>query len=216
MEKIQYDKNLFIWKKKLNLVEYKDVFLKETQMIIDSMPKNITDAFGIRTSWPNNVNSMGIIEKQIKIDEIIQMGVDSCKELYNETGVEYNRVNYDSWVNVVKHTNQAQMEYRDLDFVDKFHTHTAINEYGGMFYPHYTFVYYIQMPDVMDGDDGVLYFRNNQNQNQYWVKPEEDDLIIMPGDIPHFPNTAPKSTIDRIVVAGNVGFEFIKKTSSLI
>lgn len=215
MEKIQFNENVFIWKAKLNMVEYKNELLENSKMIIDSMPKNITDAFGIRTSWPNNINSMGIIDKQIKIDDIIQMGIDACKKLYEETNIKYNRVNYDSWINVVKHTNQAQMEYKDLEFVDKFHTHTAINEYGGLFYPNYTFVYYVQMPDVMDNQDGVLYFRD-KNQEQYYVKPEEDDLIIMPGDMPHFPNTAPNSTIDRIVIAGNVGFEFVKKTISLI
>jgi hypothetical protein len=36
------------------------------------------------------------------------------------------------------------------------------------------------------------------------------------GDMPHAPNNAPKATIDRIVVAGNVGFDFIKKEKSLI
>jgi cupin superfamily acireductone dioxygenase involved in methionine salvage len=71
------------------------------------------------------------------------------------------------------------------------------------------------MPDVMNGDDGVLYFKG-QNSKEYWIRPEEDDLIIMEGDIPHSPNSAPNSTIDRIVMAGNVGFDFIKKEKSLI
>jgi hypothetical protein len=71
------------------------------------------------------------------------------------------------------------------------------------------------MPDIMNGDDGVLYFKNKKGV-EYWVKPEEDELIIMMGDMPHLPNNAPNSTIDRIVLAGNVGLEFVKKTSSLI
>jgi cupin superfamily acireductone dioxygenase involved in methionine salvage len=71
------------------------------------------------------------------------------------------------------------------------------------------------MPDVMEGEDGVLYFKG-QNGKEYWVRPEEDDLIIMHGDMPHVPNRAPKSTVDRIVIAGNVGFEFIKKEKSLL
>ena len=34
--------------------------------------------------------------------------------------------------------------------------------------------------------------------------------------MPHAPNNASESTLDRIVMAGNVGFDFIKKQKSLI
>jgi cupin superfamily acireductone dioxygenase involved in methionine salvage len=71
------------------------------------------------------------------------------------------------------------------------------------------------MPDVMNDDDGVLYFKG-KNEKEYWIRPEEDDLIIMEADMPHAPQAALNSTIDRIVMAGNVGFSFIKKQKSLI
>jgi hypothetical protein len=71
------------------------------------------------------------------------------------------------------------------------------------------------MPDVMNGEDGVLYFKG-ENKKEYWIRPEEDDLIIMNGNMPHAPNNAPNATIDRVVMAGNVGFDYIKKTNSLI
>jgi cupin superfamily acireductone dioxygenase involved in methionine salvage len=71
------------------------------------------------------------------------------------------------------------------------------------------------MPNVMNNEDGVLYFRS-KNGKEYWVRPEEDDLIIMEGDMPHSPNNSPNSTIDRIVLAGNIGFEYIKKEKSVI
>jgi hypothetical protein len=83
------------------------------------------------------------------------------------------------------------------------------------FIPNYTYVYYIQMPDVMNGEDGVLYFEG-ENKKEYWIRPEEDDLIIMDAHMPHAPNDALNSTLDRIVMAGNVGFDFIKKEKSLI
>jgi hypothetical protein len=67
----------------------------------------------------------------------------------------------------------------------------------------------------MNGDDGVLYFLG-KNGKEYWLRPEEDDLIIMDADVPHSPNSAPNSTLDRIVMAGNVGFDFIKNQKSLI
>ena len=63
--------------------------------------------------------------------------------------------------------------------------------------------------------NGVLYF-TSKNSITYWIKPEEEDLIIMPADMPHSPNNAPNSTLDRIVMAGNVGFELIKNFKSII
>jgi hypothetical protein len=38
----------------------------------------------------------------------------------------------------------------------------------------------------------------------------------MNGDLPHGPNWAVNSTKDRIVIAGNVGFEYVKQNHSLI
>ena len=98
---------------------------------------------------------------------------------------------------------------------EKYHIHTELSKLHGAFIPYYTWVYYIQMPDVMQGEDGVLYFKGKDNI-EYWIRPEEDDLIIMEGWMPHSPNSAPNSTIDRVVLAGNVGFEMIKKEKTLI
>jgi len=64
-------------------------------------------------------------------------------------------------------------------------------------------------------DDGIIYFKSNKGV-EYSILPEEDDLIIMPGDMPHFPMNASESTIDRIVLAGNVGFEHLKVTKTLM
>jgi cupin superfamily acireductone dioxygenase involved in methionine salvage len=147
----------------------------------------------------------------------MQNGINYCKELFNEYNTTYNKINTDVWVNIVRSKNPIQIHFKhnDLKGIDKYHTHTEINKNNKKFYPHYTYVYYIQMPDIMEGEDGVLYFKG-QNDNEYWIRPEEDDLIIMPGFMPHAPNNAPKSTVDRIVIAGNVGFEYIKKEKSVL
>ena len=127
--------------------------------------------------------------------------------------ISFNKVNIETWINRVRCKNPVQIEY--WGEVDKYHTHTDISKKLKLFYPNYTFVYYIQMPDIMNGDDGMLYFKN-KNDIEYCIRPEEDELIIMEGDIPHFPKASPNSTIDRIVLAGNVGFEFIKKKNTII
>ena len=217
MKKIYFDDTTFIWKTKLNLVKDKPILLKESYELIQSMPETKFDGFAYRKVWNDNINFIGNITVQTALDKIMQIGINSCKELYDEMGTPYNKINADAWVNMVRSKDPVQIQFKhdEIKGVDKYHTHTGINKEMKDFFPHYTYVYYIQMPDVMEGEDGVLYFRGH-NKNEYWVRPEEDDLIIMSGDMPHAPNNAPKSTIDRIVLAGNVGFEFIKKDKSLI
>jgi len=217
MEKLYFDNSTYIWKIKLNKLSDKDTLLKEANFVIESQPDIKTDGFGYKKEWNNNINFTGEITIETKMDEIIQIGIDYCKDLYKERNVVYNKINTDAWVNVVRSTNPVQIQFKheELKGVDKFHVHTDINKEMKSFIPHYTYVYYVQMPDVMNGEDGVLYFRGKNNK-EYWIRPEEDDLIIMEADMPHSPNNAPNSTVDRIVVAGNVGFDYIKKEKSLI
>jgi len=217
MEKLYFDDSTYIWKIKLNKLSDKDTLLKEANFVIESQPDIKTDGFGYKKEWNNNINFTGEINIETKMDEIIQIGIDHCKDLYKERNVVYNKINTDAWVNVVRSTNPVQIQFKheELKGVDKFHVHTDINKEMKSFIPHYTYVYYVQMPDVMNGEDGVLYFRGKNNK-EYWIRPEEDDLIIMEADMPHSPNNAPNSTVDRIVVAGNVGFDYIKKEKSLI
>jgi hypothetical protein len=212
MEKIYFDETTFIWKTKLNHRNDKSEFLKEAYSIIESQPNIKTDGFGYKKEWNTNLDFIGDIDIEIRLDEIVQIGIDECKKLYEEKNIRYNKINTDAWVNVVRSKNPVQENFHNGN---KFHIHTDINKEMKSFIPHYTYVYYIQMPDSMEGEDGVLYFKG-KNGKEYWVRPEEDDLIIMEGDMPHSPNNAPNSTIDRIVMAGNVGFDFIKKEKSFI
>jgi hypothetical protein len=152
-----------------------------------------------------------------KLDNICQCGINICKSIYKEEfNLDFNKINTSTWINVVRSINPIQHAFKHgkLKEVGKYHTHTEINEKAGLFIPTYTYVYYIQMPDVMEGEDGVLYFKG-KNEKEYWIRPEEDDLIIMTGSMPHVPNNAPKSSVDRVVITGNVGIEFIKKEKSL-
>ena len=212
MEKIFFDDSTYIWKTKLNCLNDKSLFLKEAYSVIESQPDVTTDGFGYKKEWNQNLNFIGNIKVETKLDEIVQIGIDKCKEIYNEKNITYNKINTDAWVNVVRSKNPVQENfYTD----EKYHIHTEINKKNKDFIPHYTYVYYIQMPDIMNGDDGVLYFKSKEDK-EYWIRPEEDDLIIMEADVPHSPNNASNSTLDRIVMAGNVGFSFIKNQKSLI
>jgi hypothetical protein len=213
MEKIYFDETTFIWKTKLNLLTNKNVFLKEAEYFISLNPNSKTDSYPIVKEWNNNLDFKGNFDKKIKLNEIVQLGMDICKSIYDEKQLPYNKINVEAWVNVVRSKNPIQSNFYNTE--EKYHVHTDINKENKSFFPNYTFVYYIQMPDEMCGEDGVLYVMN-KSKKEYFIMPEEGDLIIMEGDLPHTPNNAPNSTIDRIVVAGNIGFDFIKKEKSLI
>ena len=219
IEKIYFDKETYIWKTNLKLNNYKNEILKEAYHIIDLQKNSVKhDGYAYKQVWKGNLDFDGVINVENKLDLIYQMGIDYCKKIYTqEVNTKFNKVNTDSWVNIVRSKNPVQIQFKhdEIKGVDKFHTHTEINKQMKSFVPNYTYVYYIQMPDIMEGEDGVLYFKS-KNGNEYYIKPEEDELIIMEADMAHAPNNAPKSSIDRIVLAGNVGFEYIKKEKSLL
>jgi len=216
MEKIYFDDTTFIWKTKLNLFGNKDEMVKQANNVITSAPYVTNDGYGYMKTENGVVINKANCDNQPKLDEIIELSTKCCKELYIENN-EFNTLNVESWVNIVRANNPTQRSYRDRDTRGElsYHVHTELNKNRNKFIPNYTYVYYIQMPDVMEGDDGVLYFKSKIGE-VYFVKPEEDDLIIMPADMSHSPNNAPKSTKDRMVLAGNVGFELIKQNKSLI
>jgi hypothetical protein len=187
--------------------------LEEANYIVDSKSKfDKDDAYLYKTGWNNNLDFIGDFKIETKLDEIVQIGINQSKKLYEEKDIYYNKINTEAWVNIVRSKNPVQENFK---YGDKYHTHTKIQKKLGRFFPHYTYVYYIQMPNVMNEEDGVLYFLG-ENKKEYWIRPEEDDLIIMQGDVPHAPNNAPNSTIDRIVIAGNVGFDLIKKNKTIM
>jgi hypothetical protein len=201
MEKIIFDSKTFVWKHKLNLFNDKEIILNEVLNLIEasSSSERERDAYTIHMT---GVDFIGNIISTCKLDDICQLGINHSISVYDE---QFNKVNFDAWVNIVRSKNPVQHKLRKK----KYHVHTEIQENAGKFFPHYTYVYYIQMPDVMDGEDGVLYFKGEDN-NEYWIRPEEDDLIVIPGHLPHSVGLASKSNKDRIVLAGNVGFDMVK------
>ena len=162
MEKIIFDDKTFIWKDKLNLFNDKETILNEVFNLIklSSNTEKERDAYTIHFA---GFDFMGNIISTSKLDDICQLGINKSINVYSEEYKNYfNKVNFDAWINVVRSKNPVQHQLREK----KYHTHTKIQEQLGEFFPHYTYVYYIQMPDIMDGEDGVLYFKG-ENNNEY-------------------------------------------------
>jgi hypothetical protein len=209
MEKIFFDEKTYIWKTKLNLKHYKNVLLSEVNKIIeDNTNQNVNDSYVYKKELKDNLNFNGIIKIEQELDRILQHGIDCCKTIYGEN---FNKINTDSWVNRVRSKNPTQTNFNQNNEII-FHNHSEVNK---LFNVDYTYVYYIQMPNNLNNSDGVLYIKGLDGKICE-ILPEEDDLIIMKGDLPHVPASAYNSTIDRIVLAGNVGFDFVKKNKTII
>jgi hypothetical protein len=216
MEKIYFDEKTYIWKDVFDITHIKNDVLKECIQIINYMEKHIsTDNYGLFNKRKKNIDINEKFEIYTKIDEILNAGINACTLLFNQNvGKRYNKINIDGWINIVRATNPKQPGFEIKDNI-VMHSHTDLNQKTNSFVPTYTYVHYIQMPDNLEGNDGVLYLEGKDGIIHN-ILPKENDIIIMNGNLPHTPNTARKSTKDRIVIAGNVGFECIKKNKTLI
>jgi hypothetical protein len=213
MEKIIFDNDICIWKTKLNLSESKGEILELCEDVVKNNSDGVNfDAYSY-SKIKDDVNFLGNIVIKNKLDEIGQISINNCKKIHNDRGIDFNMIETDAWVNIVRSDNPVQLNFKEGH--EKYHIHTELNKTNNSFVPSYTYVYYIQMPDRIEGEDAVLYFKSKSGK-EYSILPEEDDLIIMEADVPHAPNNAPNSTIDRIVFAGNVGLSYVKKEKSLI
>jgi hypothetical protein len=227
MEKIYFDKDTYIWKTKLNLKNLKIELLKECDKCI-SLNKDFltTDAYTYSVKFVDSIDSpipryclsskTKKIQKINKLDFVVEFAINNCDKIYKSENKNWNMINLGTWINIIRSKNPVQVEFKNDELKNNiiYHTHSDMNAEINTFIPNYTYVYYIQMPDIMNGDDGVLYFKS-ENGKEYWILPEEDDLIIMPGNMPHSPSNAPNSMVDRIVLAGNVGFEMVKIEKTL-
>ena len=208
MEKIYFDETTFIWKTTLDISHIKENVINECIKIIEDFGEHPTDAYGLFTKILDFNETFKV---NTKIDEIINMGIILCVDLYNKP---YNKINIDAWINVVRAENPKQHNFKKLNEIE-MHSHTEINKKNNKFIPNYTYVHYIQMPDNLEGKDGVLYIEGNGGII-YDILPKENDIIIMNANISHVPASAKNSTKDRIVIAGNIGFEYIKKNKTLM
>jgi hypothetical protein len=225
MEKLQLSDTLTIYKTKLNLKKFKNDFLNDCYKKIEHQKNIKTDGYGYKHYMKNRLNKNNTYEisnsTEIrlinKLDVIVKNGIDFSEYIYKSEGNDWNIINSTCWINRVRSIEPVQDDFHSKNRDDRFHTHTDISKKAGDFYPNYTWVYYIQMPNVVrkDTDDAVLYFKSKDG-NEFSILPEEDDLIIIPGDVPHLPMNAPLATNDRIVLAGNVGFEYVKNKKTLL
>jgi hypothetical protein len=210
LEELVFSPTLKIWKKRFDITN-KLKMLSECENLIKSKPKVNTDGYAYYINNKLNYNNSLNIEVKNELDILMLDGLNSCIELFDKP---FNELKTDIWVNVVRCKNPVQRNYK-TDGSLVFHNHVDLNIANKLPPPFYTFVCYIQMPNNLEDNDGVLYMED-VDKSIFSILPEEGDIIIMAGDLPHVPNYAPSSTKDRIVLAGSVRMDLSKLNKSII
>lgn len=203
MEKIIFDEKTFVYRANLDLSEFKDEMIEECKALCTISINNgsIRMYPGADSGYMIGITQPESIEIVSKLDRIIQFGINSCTSIYKSENMNYDSVfsEYGSFILV----NQTDSEVK----TPPFHSHYEINKRNGGLIPYYTYVYYIQMPDKLKGNDAVLEMQSETGE-EYSILPREGDLIIMRSDVFHRPTFAYNgSDKDRVIVVGNVGFE---------
>jgi hypothetical protein len=210
LQELFFSPTLKIWKKKFDITN-KSKMLSECEDLIKRMPRVHTDGYAYYIN--NKLDYVNSVDIEIKneLDLLMVKGINACIELFE---YPFNEIKTDTWVNVVRCKDPVQKNFKkDGSLV--FHNHVDLNIQNKLPPPFYTYVCYIQIPNNLSGDDGVL-FMEDVDKKVFSILPEEGDIIVMKGDLPHVPNYALNSTVDRIVLAGSVRMDLSKKTKSLI
>ena len=172
-----------------------------------STPKEIL-LFGVEEHINNNktmeaCDAFDYHGEYEELNEIEKAGIDICLEIAKEENIYYTNHNYNSWINRVRKQNPVQYFFAK----EPYHNHVVLNEGSGRFEPKYTFIYYLQMPNNLQDDDGHLVLKDTKG-NVYSILPKENEFLIHQSNIDHYPKHAPNSTVDRFIIATNVGFEY--------
>jgi len=124
---------------------------------------------------------------------------------------EDHLISYDDWVFISESTN----------------THTNYHDHlseGNLKLikepPQWSIVYYAEIPNNLQGNDGRLYFLT-KDRKEVSILPVENQLIMFPSDVPHKPELNKNSTNKRVVYAANIAILdrnkiYVKKTNTLL
>lgn len=180
MEKIHFTETDFIYR--TSLTDYvQDSLINEIECNIDidmGATKSTKESPGIQSY---------IAIKGGQIEKVSDMAYKIIVDkIYKEPIFPFS---YRNWIYLSESTNPFT----------GYHKHTEM-QYLRTF-GEWTWTFYVQMPDNLNGDDGKLLFMLDDG-SIHSVLPNEGDLFIFPANMLHKPNLNSKSNKPRIVLGG--------------
>ena len=161
----------------------------------------------------NHEESPGIQSKIVIVSKNIEdIRNEILKKVISHFKLKKNYlISYEDWVYISENTNRQSNYHNHLGGGNN----KLIKEP-----PQWSIVYYAEMPNNLQGNDGFLYFLTN-NGDEVSVLPKESQLIMFPSNVQHKPQLNKNSTNKRIVYATNITIldrskKYVKKTKTLL
>jgi hypothetical protein len=100
---------------------------------------------------------------------------------------------YDAWVYISDNKNK----------ITDYHTHTTEGNFRfSEEIPHWSIVYYVEVPNNLIENDGRLFFKTKTKEVS--ILPYQNQIIMFPANVLHKPGLNPNSTNKRVVYAANI------------
>ena len=161
----------------------------------------------------NHEESPGIQSKIVIVSKNIEdIRNEILKRVISHFKLKKNYlISYEDWVYISENTNRQSNYHNHLGGGNN----KLIKEP-----PQWSVVYYAEMPNNLEGDDGFLYFLTDDG-DEVSVLPIESQLIMFPSNVQHKPQLNKKSTNKRIVYAANITIldrnkKYVKNTKTLL
>ena len=119
---------------------------------------------------------------------------------------EYKFIFFTTNINLYFSTEWIYVSNKNNNW-SRFHTHTFSDTLKTDI--DWSFVYYAQMPDNLNEQEGKILFKTNEGIEVSYL-PQVGDLILFPANLLHKPELNRSSDIERIVYAG--GFTILDYT----
>lgn len=192
MERIRLTDTTTIYKLKYDFLYSKDSLLERAYQVIDLKKTHLTDSH----------HFFYIPFRCKEIDSINQIVLDWCTSIDN---ISYNEWAVQNWI--------YKMDCKSPNEI--YHTHIDLIEGDARIQTDWTFCLYLQIPKNIKGDDGKIAFRTTDGI-EHMILPEEGDLIIFPANLEHTPKLIRHSEMDRILIAGNISLNPLKKIKNKV
>ena len=158
----------------------------------------------------NTDGKFGNIHPRIQADVVIRGGLiegisNRALEIIKRDFYKTDNLTYTfrNWVYIVDKDSPEGASYHE-------HTRMAnLNTKG-----EWTWVFYASMPDKLEGDDGLIYFKKDDEVISFL--PEVGELLIFPADLLHLPKVNPKSLKKRRVIGGIISKVSYKTENTLL
>ena len=150
------------------------------------------------------------VNKKTSIESHNEPGIQSYIILKTKTIENLNDKIYKKIFNFLNYNLKDINPYFSTEWVyvstknnnwSRFHTHTLSDTLKTNL--DWSFVYYVQMPDNLNEQEGKILFRTNEGVEVSYL-PQVGDLILFPANLLHKPELNRNSDIERIVYAGGL------------